>query len=132
MHADEDYVIRGLNAGVKGYILKRICRTRFAPCLGSGQQAAPFFSSAIGEVLLADYMRQLKHKHVPDSYDLLTEREKEVLQLLAEGKTNKDVAGLLDLRPQTVETHRANLMQKLGLHSTADIILYAVRKRVIS
>jgi len=77
-------------------------------------------------------MRQLKHKHVPDSYDLLTEREKEVLQLLAEGKTNKDVAGLLDLRPQTVETHRANLMQKLGLHSTADIILYAVRKRVIS
>ena len=66
------------------------------------------------------------------SYDLLTEREKEVLQLIAEGKTNKDVAGQLNLSPQTIESHRANLMQKLGLHSTADIILYAVRKRIIS
>ena len=91
-----------------------------------------FFSSAISEVLLLDYIRQLKHKHVEDSYDLLTEREKEVLQLIAEGKTNKDVASLLNLSPQTIESHRANLMQKLGLHSTADIILYAVRKRIIS
>jgi|SRR5207249_3651682 len=73
-----------------------------------------------------------KHKHVQDSYDLLTEREKEVLQLIAEGKTNKEVAGLLNLSPQTIESHRANLMQKLSLHSTADIILYAVRKRIIS
>ena len=105
--------------------------TRFAPRPGSGQQAAPFFL-AISEVLSQDYIRQLRHKHVHDSYDLLTEREKEVLQLIAEGKTNKDVAGLLNLSPQTVESHRANLMQKLGLHSTADIILYAVRKRIIS
>jgi len=74
----------------------------------------------------------LKPKNVHDSYDLLSEREKEVLQLLAEGKTNKDVAGLLGLSPQTVESHRANLMQKLGLRSTAAIILYAVRKRIIS
>jgi len=77
-------------------------------------------------------MRQLKLKNVPDSYDQLTAREKEVLQLLAEGKRNKDVAGLMGLSPQTVESHRANLMQKLGLHSIADIIFYAVRKRIIS
>src|SRR5881296_957941 len=132
MHADEDYVIRGLNAGVKGYILKESVERDLPLALEAVSKQRHFFSSAISEVLLADYMRQLKHKHVPDSYDLLTEREKEVLQLLAEGKTNKDVAGLLDLRPQTVETHRANLMQKLGLHSTAAIILYAVRKRIIS
>jgi len=132
MHADEDYVIRGLNAGVKAYILKESVERDLPLALEAVGKQRHFFSSAISEVLLADFMRQLKHKHVHDSYDLLTEREKEVLQLLAEGKTNKDVACLLNLRPQTVETHRANLMQKLGLHSTADIILYAVRKRIIS
>src|SRR5213594_2713375 len=132
MHADEDYVFRGLNAGVKGYILKESVERDLPLALEAVNEHRHFFSSAISEVLLADYMRQLKHKNVHDSYDLLTEREKEVLQLLAEGKTNKDVAGLLNLSPQTIESHRANLMQKLGLHSTAAIILYAVRKRIIS
>src|SRR5262245_41381938 len=132
MHADEDYVIRGLNAGVKGYILKESVERDLPLALEALANQRHFFSSAISEVLLQDYIRQLKHKHVQDSYDLLTEREKEVFQLIAEGKTNKDVAGLLNLSPQTVESHRANLMQKLGLHSTADIILYAVRKRIIS
>src|SRR5216117_2660148 len=131
MYADEDYVIRGLNAGVKGYILKESVERDLPLALEAVSKHRHFFSSAISEVL-ADYMRQLKHKNVHDSYDLLTDREKEVLQLLAEGKTNKDVAGLLNLSPQTIESHRANLMQKLGLHSTADIILYAVRKRIIS
>jgi len=132
MHADEDYVIRGLNAGVKGYILKESVERDLPLALEAVSQQRHFFSAAISETLLEDYMRQLKHKHVQDSYDLLTEREKEVLQLLAGGKTNKDVAALLNLSPQTVETHRAKLMQKLGLHSTADIVLYAVRKRIIS
>ena len=132
MHADEDYVIRGLNAGVKAYILKESVERDLPLALEAISQHRHFFSSAISEVLLADFMRQLKHKHVHDSYDLLTEREREVLQLLAEGKTNKDAAGLLNVSLQTIESHRANLMQKLGLHSTAEIILYAVRKRIIS
>ena len=132
MHADEDYVIRGLNAGVKGYILKESVERDLPLALEAVSQRRHFFSSAISEVLLEDYMRQLKHKGVEDSYELLTDREKEVLQLLAEGKTNKDVASLLDLSPLTIESHRAHLMQKLGLHSTADIVLYAVRKRIIS
>ena len=132
MHADEDYVIRGLNAGVKGYILKESVERDLPLALEAVSQRRHFFSSAISEVLLEDYMRQLKHKGVEDSYELLTEREKEVLQLLAEGKTNKDAASLLDLSHLTIESHRAHLMQKLGLHSTADIVLYAVRKRIIS
>ena len=132
MHADEDYVIRGLNAGVKGYILKESVERDLPLALEAISKHRHFFSSAISEVLLEDYMRQLKHKGVHDSYDLLTDREKEVLQLLAEGKTNKDVAARLNLSHLTVESHRANLMQKLGLHSTADIVLYAVRKRIIS
>ena len=77
-------------------------------------------------------MRQLRHKHVHDSYDLLTEREKEVLQLIAEGKTNKDIAGLLNLSPQTIESHRADLRQKLRLHRTTDKILHAVGERITS
>ena len=78
-----------------------------------------------------DYVRQLQARGLTDSYHLLTEREREVLQLLAEGRTNKDVAALLDIGVSTVETHRANLMQKLNLHNTAEIVLYAVRKRII-
>ena len=132
MHADEDYVIRGLNSGVKGYILKESVEKDLPLALDAVSKHRHFFSSAISEVLLEDYMRQLNQKGVRDSYDLLTDREKEILQLIAEGKTNKEVAGLINISPLTVETHRANLMQKLGLHSTADIVLYAVRKRIIS
>jgi two-component system, NarL family, response regulator NreC len=95
-------------------------------------QGKPFFSPAIANTLLEDYMRQLQQRGLQDSYDLLTDREKEILQLLAEGKTNKEVATILDLATATVETHRTRLMQKLDLHSSADIVLYAVRKKIIS
>jgi DNA-binding NarL/FixJ family response regulator len=74
----------------------------------------------------------MQERGVQDSYDLLTDREKEILQLLAEGKTNKDVANMLNLSTNTVETHRTRIMQKLDLHSAAEIVLYAVRKRIIS
>ena len=76
-------------------------------------------------------MHQLKQKGLSDSYELLTEREKEILQLLAEGKSNKEVAALLNLSILTVETHRANIMGKLNLHSSVDIVLYAVRKKIV-
>jgi DNA-binding NarL/FixJ family response regulator len=77
-------------------------------------------------------MRQLKSRGLQDSYDLLTAREKEILQLLGEGNSNKEAASVLNVSPLTVETHRSNLMQKLGLHSTAEIVLYAVRKKLIT
>ena len=103
-----------------------------AAALDAVSRGRHFFSGAIGEVLLEDYMRQLKQKGLNDSYELLTDREKEVLQLLAEGKSNKEVAAVIDVSPLTVETHRSNLMQKLNLHSTAEIVLYAVRKKIIA
>jgi DNA-binding NarL/FixJ family response regulator len=83
-------------------------------------------------MLVDDFTRQMQKKGVADSYNLLTEREKEILQLLAEGKSNKEAAGILNVSPYTVETHRTNLMQKLNLHNTAEIVLYAVRKKIIS
>jgi two-component system response regulator NreC len=132
MHSDEDYVLRALTAGVKGYLLKDTVEVDLLRAVAAVRQGRTFFSSAITEVLLEDYVRQLKNKGLQDSYDLLTSREKEILQLLAEGKTNKEVASLLNVSALTIETHRSNLMQKLGLHSTAEIVLYAVRKKLIS
>ena len=79
-----------------------------------------------------DLDRLMQQRGLADSYDLLSDREKEVLQLLAEGKTNKEVATLLNLSTHTVETHRTHIMQKLSLHNTAEIVLYAVRKKIIS
>ena len=132
MHADETYLVRVLSAGAKGYLLKDVAELDLIRAVQTVSQGRPFFSPQISETLLEDYLRQLKQRGLRDSYDLLTDREKEVLQLLAEGKSNKEVAALLDLSVYTVETHRANLMQRLGLHSTAEIVLYAMRKKIIS
>jgi two-component system response regulator NreC len=79
-----------------------------------------------------DYVREMRSRGVEDSYELLTAREREILHLLAEGKSNKDIAALINLSLFTVETHRRNLQEKLNLHSLAELILYAVRKGVIS
>jgi DNA-binding NarL/FixJ family response regulator len=132
MYSDETYLTRTLAAGAKGYLLKENAEVDLERAVQVVAQRKPFFSPAIANTLLEDYMRQMQQRGLQDSYDLLTEREKEILQLLAEGNSNKDVAGMLNLSPNTVETHRTRIMQKLDLHSTAEIVLYAVRKRIIS
>jgi len=132
MHSDESYLTRTLSAGAKGYLLKDSADQDLYRAVQSVSEGKPFFSPSIAKTLLEDYMRQLQQRGLQDSYDLLTDREKEILQLLAEGKSNKEVAGQLNLSPSTVETHRTRIMQKLDLHSSADIVLYAVRKKIIS
>jgi two-component system, NarL family, response regulator NreC len=131
MHADESYIIRALAAGARAYLLKDATDEDLIPALRAVGAGRPFFSPSVTGVLIEDYVRQLQARGLTDSYHLLTDREREVLQLLAEGRSNKEVAALLDLGVSTVETHRANLMQKLNLHNTAEIVLYAVRKRII-
>ena len=131
MHADESYIIRALAAGARGYLLKDATDEDLLPAIRAITAGKPFFSPAVTGVLMEDYVRQLQARGLTDSYHLLTDREREVLQLLAEGRSNKEVATLLDLGVSTVETHRANLMQKLNLHNTAEIVLYAVRKGII-
>jgi len=131
MHADESYIIRALAAGARAYLLKDATDEDLLPALRAVASGKPFFSPTVTGVLVEDYVRQLQARGLTDSYHLLTDREKEVLQLLAEGRSNKEVAALLDVGVSTVETHRANLMQKLNLHNTAEIVLYAVRKRII-
>src|SRR5215831_12449233 len=132
MHADDVYVSRALSAGAKGYLLKDGDDMDLTRAVQAAAEGKPFFSPTIAAILVGDYMRQLQQRGLQDSYDLLTEREKETLQLLAEGKSNKEVARILNLSVYTVETHRTRLMQKLNLHSSAEIVLYAVRKRIIS
>ncbi len=132
MHADDTYLSRALAAGAKGYLLKDGEDMDLPRAVVAAAEGKPFFSPTIAAILVGDYMRQLQQRGLSDSYDLLTEREKETLHLLAEGKSNKEVAKILDLSLYTVETHRSNIMEKLDLHTTAEIILYAVRKKLIT
>jgi DNA-binding NarL/FixJ family response regulator len=132
MHSDEAYVLKALNSGARGYLLKDSAEHDLIQAVRIVHEGKSFFSPAIGKMLVEDYVRQMREHRVEDSYELLTARERQVLQLLAEGRANKEVATLLDLSLHTVETHRGNIMQKLNLHSTAEIILYAIRKGVIS
>ena len=128
VHGDESYIMRALVAGARAYLLKNSTDEDLIPAVRAVAAGKSFFSPGVAAVLAEDYVRQLQHRGMTDSYDLLTDREKEVLHLLAEGRSNKEVATLLGLGLSTIETHRANLMQKLNLHSTAEIVLYAVRK----
>ena len=132
MHSDESYVLRALKAGAKGYLLKNSAEADLIQAVRAVAEGKSFFSPIIGRMLLEDYMRQVAKREVEDSYDLLTPREKEIFQLLAEGKTNKEVANLLKLSLYTVESHRGNILEKLNLHSVPELILYAVRKGIIS
>jgi len=132
VHSDEDYLLSSLNAGAKGYLLKDSAEVDLVRAIQAVRNGTPFFSPEIAKTMLEDYMRFLQQRNLQDSYDLLTEREKEVLQLLAEGKSNKEVASILDVSVYTVDSHRTHLMQKLNLHNTAEIVLYAVRKKIIA
>jgi DNA-binding NarL/FixJ family response regulator len=132
MHQDESYVLGSLKAGAKGYLLKDSPRTEVVEAIRAVSQGRPFLTRKIGRILQEDYISRMERRGLEDSYDLLTDREREVLQLVAEGKTNKEVANDLNISLTTVETHRTHILQKLDLHSVPELILYAVRKGIIS
>lgn len=132
MHSDESYVLRALKAGAKAYLLKESAESDLINAIRAVYSGKAYFSPAVSRMLVEDCVRQLQDREIEDSYELLTTREREVLQLIAEGKSNKEIASILNLSLYTVETHRGNLMEKLGLHTVPELILYAVRKGVIS
>jgi DNA-binding NarL/FixJ family response regulator len=131
MHSDESYVLRALKAGARAYLLKDSAEQDLIHAVRAVTQGKSFFSPAISRMMVEDHIRELQERQIEDTYELLTTREREVLQLLAEGKSNKEVAAVLNLSLYTVETHRGNILQKLDLHSGAELILYAIRKGVI-
>lgn len=132
MYADEAYIVQVLQAGARGYLLKDSADTELVRAIRAVVEGKSFFSPAVSKVLLDDYVRYLTERGITDRYDSLSEREREIFQLVAEGRGNKEIAQLLYVGPSTVETHRAHIMEKLDLHSAAEIVLYAVRKGVIA
>jgi len=132
MHANEAYIIQALKAGAKGYLLKDSADTELIRSVAAVAAGKSFFSPAVAKVMLDDYVRHLGEKGIADRFDSLSGREREVFQLVAEGHSNKEIADLLSVSSVTIETHRAHILQKLDIHNTAELVLYAVRRGVIS
>lgn len=126
MHKDSVYVREILRAGARGYLLKDSIDVDFLTAVRAVARGEGYLSPAVSDAVLTDY-----RKHVSDPLDLLSSREREVLQMIAEGKTNKDVAGVLNLSVYTVDAHRGRIMEKLNLHSTGELVRFAVRKGLI-
>jgi two-component system response regulator NreC len=131
MHDDESYIVRALNAGARAYLLKDSLKADLIAAVNAVSQGHSYFSPKINLLLREDYFRPMSDKQKTDSFELLTAREREILQLAAEGRSNKEIASLLNLSFHTVETHRSHILQKLNLHTVPDLILYAVRKGII-
>jgi DNA-binding NarL/FixJ family response regulator len=131
MHFDEAYITRALQAGARGYLLKDSADTDLVRAVTAVAAGKSFFSPSVARVMLDDYVQHLADKGIEDRYDSLSEREREVFQLVAEGYSGKEVASLLNISPATVETHRAHIMEKLDVHSTAELVLRAVRRGII-
>jgi DNA-binding NarL/FixJ family response regulator len=131
MHSDESYVLRAFKAGAQGYVLKDSAEADLRHAIRAVVEGKSFFSPEVSKALLDDYVRKLQRTGVEDSYDLMSSREREILQLVAEGRSSKEIAHVLNLSVYTVDTHRSNIMQKLNLKGLPELILYAVRKGII-
>ena len=132
MHSADAYVARALQAGAKGYLLKDSAGKDLLRAIATVATGKSFFSPAVTKMMLDDYVRRIGEAAVVDRYDSLSEREREVFQLIAEGRSNKEVAELLAISLATVETHRARILEKLDVHNTAELVLYAVRRGIIT
>jgi DNA-binding NarL/FixJ family response regulator len=130
MHESEELVRTVLAAGARGYLLKSDAARQLVPAVETLAQHKPFFAGRISEVLLKGFLKA--ERNAEPAQERLTSREREVVQLLAEGNSNKEIARALDLSVKTVETHRAAIMRKLGLHSLADLVRYAIRNSIIA
>jgi DNA-binding NarL/FixJ family response regulator len=131
MHSDQVYVTQAIQAGARGYLLKESAGTELLEAITALASGKSYFSQAVAQVVFDDYVKTLTEKGITDPYDALSEREREVLQLVAEGRSSKEIAELLSISPATVETHRAHLLQKLRLHNTVEVVRYATRRGII-
>jgi DNA-binding NarL/FixJ family response regulator len=132
MHSQEAYVSRALQAGAKGYLLKDSAGKDLINAITTVVADKSFFSPAVSRLMLDDYIRRAADTAITDKYDSLSEREREVFQLIAEARSNKEIAEMLGISVATVETHRARILEKLDVHNAAELVLYAVRRGVIS
>ena len=131
MHESEELIREVLGAGARGYLLKSDAVRQLIPAVESLSQKRPYFAGRVSEVLLDSFLKKEQALLSSPTAERLTSREREVVQLLAEGKSNKQIARLLDLSVKTVETHRAAAMRKLELNSLPDLVRYAIRMQII-
>jgi len=131
MHADEEYILQILQAGAHGYVVKQAAPEELVSAVQAVYRGDLFLSPSISRTVIQEYIRHAEAMVGQDSYELLTPREREVLQLIAEGRPPRKIAERLCISVKTVETHRAHLMHKLDAHSTADLTRYAIRKGII-
>jgi DNA-binding NarL/FixJ family response regulator len=131
MYSDERYVNRAVRAGARGYLLKDTVEEDLIEAIRQIRAGHPFFSPSVAQLFQEAHSRDVQANRVEDRYDLLTERERQLYHLLAEGQSNKEIAGRLGLSLHTVETHRTRIMEKLGVHSIAELVLSAVRRGII-
>lgn len=132
MHSEEVYVVQALQAGARGYLLKDSAAKDLVTAIAAVVAGKSFFSPVVAQVMLDDYVRHLARQGITDRYETLSEREREIMQLVAEGRSSKEIADLLSIAASTVETHRAHIFQKLDIHNTVELVLYAVRRGIIS
>ena len=132
MHSDQAYVTQAVHAGARGYVLKEAAGDELIEAIGTVAMGGTFFSPAVAQVVFDDYVRGLADRGIHDRYDLLSEREREVLQLVAEGRSSREIGELLSISPATVETHRTHVLQKLGLRNTAEVVRYAARRGIVT
>lgn len=132
MHSDQAYVTQAVKAGARGYVLKDSAGADIIQAVSALMAGKSYFSPAVAELMLDDYVRSLTERGILDRYDALSQREREVLQLVAEGRSTKEIAELLSISVATVETHRAHVLQKLDLKNTAGVVLYAARRGIVS
>jgi two-component system response regulator NreC len=132
MHQDESYVLGALKAGAKGYLLKDSMRGEVVEAIHAVAQGRSYLTRKVARILQEDYISRLQQRGLVDRFELLSDREREILQMIAEGRANKEVATMLNISVTTVETHRGHILQKLDIHSVPELILYAVRKGIVS
>ena len=131
MHENRQYLVQIINAGAIGAVLKRAAATELVTAVKAAARGESFFSPTIASMMLEDYRLRLAHEG-DDDLEHLTEREREVLQLVAEGRTNKEIADTLFVSIKTVQTHRAHLMEKLDAHDRTDLVKYAIKAGMIT
>jgi two-component system response regulator NreC len=131
VHESEDYVAQLLVAGASGYIIKRAAGDELINAIRAVDQGEAFLYPSVARVVIEDYVRRLKEGEGLGVQDVLTDREREVLQLIAEGYTNREIADLLHLSIKTVQNHRSKIMNKLDLHDRGELIKYAIQQGII-
>jgi two-component system response regulator NreC len=132
VHTSEEYILQILRAGASGYLIKQAAPAELISAIQAVHRGGAFLSPSISKKVLEDYVRRAEATAQRDSLERLTDREREVLQLIAEAYSTREIAELLHISIKTAETHRAHLMQKLGLHSAAELTRYAILKGIVT